>query len=250
MQFLSPGDTMLTTEQARVVVAPFYESLNQPASKNVRALIEGAVAPDWRSFAGEKLSKGRDEFIQQVIGFGKLIPDLAWEIKELFVDGERIVVRSEARGTPAGDFMGTAHSGKSFTIMTLDVHTVAAGKLVRAHHVEDWASAIRQLQATPAGLKTQYIEAVRFRLKANVEDAQLLAAEKAVRGVIHGQRGYQGRDLFNDGAGNWFIIIRWDTKVAADAWSQVFKGLPEGSAFGGLMDFASARQEHYTGTQQ
>ena len=142
---------MLTHDQARSIVAPFYDSLNQPASKNVRALIEGAAAPEWRSFAGETASKGRDEFIQQVLGFGKMIPNLAWDIKELFVDGERIIVRSEARGTPAADFMGTPHSGKSFAIMTLDVHTVAGGKLARAHHVEDWAGAIRQLKAPPAG---------------------------------------------------------------------------------------------------
>jgi len=31
--------------------------------------------------------------------------------------------------------------------MTIDVHTVENGKLVTAHHVEDWASAIRQLTA-------------------------------------------------------------------------------------------------------
>lgn len=234
---------MLTIEQARSVVAPFYESLNQPASKDVRALIEGAAAADWRSFAGETMSKSREEFIQQVMGFGKLIPDLTWAIKEVMVDGDRVVVRSEASGTPADDFMGVPHSGKRFAIMTLDVHTVASGKLIRAHHVEDWASAIRQLQS---GMKTQYIEAVRFRLKANVEGSQLLAAERAVRGVIQRQPGYQGRDLFNDGDGNWFIVIRWDTKVAAEAWTPVFMGLPEGRAFGGLMDFAGARQEHFT----
>ncbi len=237
----------MTPEQARAVVAPFYESLNKPASKDVRALIEGAASPDWRSFAGESVSKGRDEFIQQVVGFGKLIPDLTWEIKEVLVDGDRIVVRSEARGTPAADFMGTPHSGKSFAVMTIDVHTVASGKLIRAHHVEDWASAIRQLKVAPTAdaRKPQHIEAVRFSLKPGVEEAQFLAAENAVRGVIHRQPGYQGRDLFHDGKGNWFIVIRWDTKEAAEAWTPVFMRLPEGKAFGGLMDFASARQEHF-----
>jgi predicted ester cyclase len=91
--------------------------------------------------------KGRDEFILQVQGFGKLIPDLAWEIKEVFADGDRIIVRSEASGTPAGDFMGVPHGGKRFAIMTIDIHTTADGKLVRAHHVEDWAGALRQLKS-------------------------------------------------------------------------------------------------------
>ncbi len=60
--------------------------------------------------------------------------------------GNRIIVRSEATGTPAGDFMGVPHAGRSFRIMTIDIHTVAGGKLVRADHIEDWASAIRQLR--------------------------------------------------------------------------------------------------------
>ncbi len=136
----------MNRDNARSIVAPFYDALNKPSSKDVRALVEGIALADWRSFAGETASKGRDEFIQQVVGFGKLIPDLVWEIKEVIADGDKIVVRSEASGTPAGDFMGVPHSGKRFAIMTIDIHTVAGGKLAQAHHVEDWASAIRQLK--------------------------------------------------------------------------------------------------------
>ena len=137
----------MINHNARSIVAPFYDALNAPASKDVRALIEGIASPDWRSYSGEAVSKGRDEFILQVQGFGKMLPDLAWEIKEVFSDGEKIIVRSEASGTPAGDFMGVPHGGKRFAIMTIDIHTIAEGKLVRAHHVEDWASALRQLKA-------------------------------------------------------------------------------------------------------
>ncbi len=136
----------MSRDSARSIVAPFYDALNKPSSKDVRAIVEGIASPDWRSFAGEAASKSRDEFIQQVVGFGKLIPDLAWNIKEVIADDDKIVVRSEASGTPAGDFMDVPHAGKRFAIMTIDIHTVAGGKLVRAHHVEDWASAIRQLK--------------------------------------------------------------------------------------------------------
>ncbi|MEP7120959.1 MAG: ester cyclase [Byssovorax sp.] len=134
-------------ETARSIVAPFYNALNRPAEKDVAALVEGAALADWRSFSGEGVSKSRDEFIQQVKGFGKLIPDLAWDIKEVLVDGDKVVVRSEASGTPAGELFGVPHGGKSLRIMTIDVHTVRDGKLAAAHHVEDWAGAIRQLSA-------------------------------------------------------------------------------------------------------
>lgn len=131
---------------ARALVAPFYDALNTPQSKEVRALVEAVARADWRSYSGEDASKTRDEFIGQVTAFGKLIPDLAWDIKAIHVDGDTIIVRSEASGTPASDFMGVPHGGRRFAIMTLDVHTVADGRLIRAHHVEDWAAALRQLR--------------------------------------------------------------------------------------------------------
>ena len=136
----------MNTNEARTLIAPFYDALNQPASKDVRALVEGLATPAWRSFSGDTASKGREEFIQQVIGFGKLIPDLRWEIKEVFSDGNHVIVRSEASGTPAADFMGVPYGGKRFSVMTIDIHTQEGGKLVRAHHVEDWAGALRQLK--------------------------------------------------------------------------------------------------------
>jgi steroid delta-isomerase-like uncharacterized protein len=132
--------------EARALVTPFYEALQASNTARARALVESVASPEWRSYAGETQSKGREEFIQQVLGFGQALPDLTWNIREVYVDGDTVIVRSEARGTPAGPFMGVPHGGKSFAIMTLDVHTTQQGKLVRAHHVEDWAGALRQLR--------------------------------------------------------------------------------------------------------
>jgi predicted ester cyclase len=137
----------MTVEQARKQVTPFYEMLNQPATKDLKALSEQALSPDWKSYSNEVDFKGRDGFVAQVTGFGKLIPDLKWDIKDVMVDGNRIIVRSEASGTPVGPFFGVAPSGKSFKIMTIDIHTIRDGKAITAHHVEDWAGALRQLSA-------------------------------------------------------------------------------------------------------
>jgi predicted ester cyclase len=137
----------VSVEQARQLVAPFYEMLNQPATKDIKALSEQALSPEWKSYSSETDFKGRDGFVAQVGGFGKLIPDLKWDIKDVLVDGNRIIVRSEASGTSVGPFFGVAPTGKSFKIMTIDIHTIKDGKAITAHHVEDWASALRQLSA-------------------------------------------------------------------------------------------------------
>jgi hypothetical protein len=96
-------------------------------------------------------------------------------------------------------------------------------------------------------VKNQYLEVVHFKLKPEVTTAQFLKAENDIRiGKIKSQKGYQGRDVYQDVDGAWLIIIRWDKKESADAWTPIFMTLKEGQAFGSLMDFSSARQEHYT----
>lgn len=131
--------------EARALVAPFYEALNRPATKDVAALVGRTMAPEWRSFSSDATSKGREEVVQQLTGFGKAVPDLAWKIDEVLVDGDRIVVRGEASGTPSGPFFGVPHGGRSFRVMSIDIHTVQNGRIVRSYHIEDWASAMRQL---------------------------------------------------------------------------------------------------------
>jgi predicted ester cyclase len=80
-------------------------------------------------------------------GLEKAVPDLKWSIKDVVVSENQIVVRGEASGTPAGEFMGVPHAGKSFKIMSIDIHTFDNGKITRSYHVEDWLNAVRQLTA-------------------------------------------------------------------------------------------------------
>jgi ketosteroid isomerase-like protein len=137
----------LTVEQARAVIAPFYDALNAAPGKDVAALITRATSADWVSCGGNEACSPRDKVIGNIAGFGKAIPDLKWEIKEVLVAGDRAIVRGEASGTPAGAFMGVPHGGKSFRVMSIDVHTVRDGRIVRSYHVEDWMGATRQLAA-------------------------------------------------------------------------------------------------------
>jgi len=140
----------LSLEAAKAIVSPFYDTLTNPATKDVEALVKSATKDDWISFSGPTTYKNRDAFIAQVQGFGKLIPDLKWEIKDMVVDsaGQKIVVRSEASGTPEGIFMGVDNvNKKSFKIYAIDFHFIKDGKMAQVHHVEDWMSAIRQLKA-------------------------------------------------------------------------------------------------------
>ena len=134
-------------ESARASVAPFYKALNAEFTKDSPELIKQSTAPQWISCRGNDVCNSRDEVIAGVGQRLKSVPDLKWEIMDILVSGDQVIVRGEATGTPAGEFMGTPHTGKSFKLMSIDVHTLEGGKMVRSYHIEDWLGAVRQLSA-------------------------------------------------------------------------------------------------------
>jgi predicted ester cyclase len=141
----SPASAQVTEESARTSLAPFYKALNAAYVYEAPELIKQSTAQDWVTCRGNDLCNTREEVIAGIAPRLKAIPDLKWEIKEVLVSGNRAIVRGEATGTPAGNFMGTATNGKSFKLMSIDVHTIEGGKIVRTYHVEDWQGAFRQL---------------------------------------------------------------------------------------------------------
>ena len=137
----------MTAEAARASVAPFYKALNAEFATDSADLIRQATAPEWVSCRGNDACNNRDEVIAGVAARLKSVPDLTWQIKDVQVSGNQVTIRGEATGTPAGEFMGAAHTGKSFKVMSIDVHTIEGGRMTRSYHVEDWIGAIRQLTA-------------------------------------------------------------------------------------------------------
>jgi len=131
----------------KAAVQTFYDFLSNPASEEHAAAFMSATAESWESigdYSGK--NKNREELVGQVSGFfAKLMPDLKWEVQEMIQEGEVIVVRSRATGTPNGPLFGVDGMGKSFDILTIDMHTLEDGKIVKTYHVEDWAGALQQL---------------------------------------------------------------------------------------------------------
>ncbi|MEM7522381.1 MAG: ester cyclase [Pseudomonadota bacterium] len=137
---------LTATAGQKTVVAPFYAFLSNPTSDAHAAAARAAMADDWRSVGDYSgASKSPDAFIGQIGGFGKLIPDMNWEMVEVIEADDKVIVRGRATGTPQGPLFGVDGEGRSFDIMSVDIHTVKDGKIIDTHHVEDWAGALRQL---------------------------------------------------------------------------------------------------------
>jgi steroid delta-isomerase-like uncharacterized protein len=135
-------------ENLKAIVAPFYtQCLTVNPGTDVAEAMGKILADDFQS-KGSADVKSKGQLIAQIQFFWKLVPDLKWEIQEMIREGDRVVVRSLASGTPNGNFMGVPADGsRSFKVMTIDIHTVRNGQVVLVQHVEDWLTAIGQLSA-------------------------------------------------------------------------------------------------------
>jgi predicted SnoaL-like aldol condensation-catalyzing enzyme len=145
IQSAADRESALTVEEARKIVAPLYDALNQPAKKDVPALLAKAANADYRSYHTNDEWLTRDQLVDVFTGMGSTIPDLSWTVKDIQTVGDKIVVRGQAIGTPTGEFWGAKPSGKSFNTMAIDVFTVKNGKLASAYHVENWMTALQQI---------------------------------------------------------------------------------------------------------
>lgn len=128
------------------VVQAFYDLLSNPGSETHTVAFKSATTDTWESIGDYSgANKSKEQFLGQVGGFAKLIPDLNWDVQEMIQEGNKVVVRSRATGAPVGPLFGVDGNGKSFDIMTIDIHTIENGKITQTHHVEDWAAALQQL---------------------------------------------------------------------------------------------------------
>ena len=138
---MNAQSTALTEAEARAVIGPWYSMFTIATRGDVRSLHDQVVASGYRSYTGDGPGESwdREASIKVISGFAQSIPDMKFEIKEVFVVGDRVIVRGEVSGTPAGSLFGAPHSGKSFRIMTLDI--------VKTYHIENWLGALGQLRA-------------------------------------------------------------------------------------------------------
>lgn len=139
------GGTPLTIEDARIIVAPLYDALNQPAKKDVADLLAKAAHPDYKSYHTNDDWLTRDQLAEVFTMIGAAVPDLRWTIEDIQTFGDQVVVRGRATGTPTGELWGAKPTGKSFDTMAIDVFTVRDGKLASAYHVENWVGALQQM---------------------------------------------------------------------------------------------------------
>lgn len=194
------------------LVNAFYEQALTVNEEATPKEVLNEILADGYVSEGSEESKTKDQLVGQLEFFWELIPNLKWEIQEVIQDKNRFIVRSMASGNSKGDFMGQSTDGsKPFKIMTIDIHTVENGKIKQTYHVEDWATAMKQLAGENQSKETMNV-AMEFMGAMGKGDMDKLAS------LMHDDMVWH-----NEGDSNMPWIGPWEgKKVILEKFMPVF----------------------------
>ena len=119
----------LSEQQAPALIAPWYDLFNIATRGRCPGGSGGGTDRGLHSCAGYRPGEcwGRETSIKLVSNFASTIPDMKFEIREVLVAGDRVIVGGEVTGTPSGELFGVPHSANSFRIMAVDIQTIRDG---------------------------------------------------------------------------------------------------------------------------
>jgi len=144
----TPGAT--TAEPRRDVattVHRFYEAMSTGAIE----LADELLTPDWEDVpVMPGTGPGPAGYQATITYLRSVFPDLTMTVEDVVVDGQKVAVRSTARGTHSGDILGVAATGRRVEFAAFDVHHLREGRIACSWHLEDYAGLLDQLQAAPA----------------------------------------------------------------------------------------------------
>lgn len=87
------------------------------------------------SFNGEPVT--REQMIAAQRGLVDAVPDFAWHLEDLLVDGARVAARLTITGTPVRDWLGRARAGTSFKVTEYGMYELRDGRFTQLRNLVD-----------------------------------------------------------------------------------------------------------------
>ena len=135
------------------------ESNKQLARRALDTVINQHRPEDIMKFASERFvdhsifwrPRSVEEFVNSVRMFTAAFPDQHYEFEDIIAAGDKVVIRGTYSGTHKGNFAGIPPTGKSFSIVEIDIFRIEGGRIAEHWDAADTASMQRQLGITIPG---------------------------------------------------------------------------------------------------
>ncbi|MPZ13060.1 MAG: ester cyclase [Chloroflexi bacterium] len=137
----------MSTEQNKAGARRFYDEVLGQGKLDV---IDEICAPGYVDHSRDNPTHDLAGAKQFVAGMRSSFPDISAKVEDMIAEGDRVVARLTVTGTHRGEFMGTAPTGKRFSIACIDIVRCADGKAVELWSEADDLGMLQQLGMSPA----------------------------------------------------------------------------------------------------
>jgi steroid delta-isomerase-like uncharacterized protein len=134
------------SEANKALAKRFYDAFNQ----GNLAAFDAFIAPDFLDHNPLPGQAPGLKGLKDAMGvFRAGFPDIRITNEDFIAEGDKVVVRSVARGTNTGPLLGVPPTGKPAEIGALDVWVIRGGKLVEGWHIEELLQMMMQIGLVP-----------------------------------------------------------------------------------------------------
>ena len=122
------------TPELKKMVETFYAGFMKPELLD-EVLDEGFI--DHMPFDPDSPA-GIDGFKKTLAAYGAIFSEIKFEFNGIYVDGDKVTVRSTTTATHSGEFVGIKPTNKTVNWQSIDIYTVKDNKMIEGWHVESF----------------------------------------------------------------------------------------------------------------
>ena len=142
-----------TPDTRDTMIANAQRLLHDVYGKGDYAALSQILADDYvmhvPSLRGESTERGAASVEKRVKAFRSALPDIKYEIHQIMVSGDTLVMRWSFRGTHRGELLGVAPSNKPVEITGMSMTRTQNGKFVETWAEWDRSRLLEQIGASP-----------------------------------------------------------------------------------------------------
>lgn len=211
---------MSVVERNKEVVRNLYEQiLNKRNFESLREIISD-------DFKGPDGNRGATAFEDRVAVLIEALPDIQWNIQELFGEGDKVMVRWRVEGTHTGPFMTISPTGKRVSNEGLGIYKLKDGKVINARVHTDRLGFLQELGVISPDLirslaaNTQSDRVIfmdKFLVSSDVKE-EFVARMNGNRDFIKELPGFVKDNVYEETAGNgtlvYITVAVWENEEA------------------------------------
>jgi len=117
----------MSTSDNKSIVRRYYEEV---LNRRQLQVFDELANPNFVSYLPDGKGIDSEIYKQTITGTLAVIPDLKVTIQDQIAEGDKVMTRWKAQGTPQVEFAGIKPNGKPITVTAIHVHRLQNGKIM------------------------------------------------------------------------------------------------------------------------